>query len=141
MKTISLKIGLVCAALLAGALRAVALDGAVLIAHEGVPVSSISPAALKDIYNGKTMYWEGGQNVVIVVLPDKTDPALKEVSGMDASQFKTFWQRLMFSGRGQQPKKADDTESLVAVVAATKGAIALAPADAVLKGVKKIDIK
>ena len=141
MKTIFLKTGLVCAALLAGALQAMALEGAVVIANEGVPVGSISAAALKDIYTGKTMYWEGGQNVVIAVLPDKTDAALKEVSGMDASQFKTFWQRLMFSGRGQQPKKADDTESLVSLVASTKGAIALAPANAGLKGVKKLEVK
>ena len=60
---------------------------------------------------------------------------------MDASQFKTFWQRMVFSGRGQQPKKADDAASLVALVASTKGAIALVPADADLKGVKKIEVK
>ena len=141
MKTISLRIGLVCAALLAGGLPAVAAEGAVLIAHEGVPVGSISAAALKDIYNGKTTYWEGGQGVVIAVMPDKTDAALKEVSGMDPSQFKTFWQRLVFSGRGQQPKKAADAASLVALVASTKGAVALVPADAELKGVKKLEIK
>jgi len=141
MKTTSLKIGLICAALLAGALQAMALEGAVVIANENVPVGSISAAALKDIYNGKTMYWEGGQNVVIAVLPDKTDAALKEVSGMDASQFKTFWQRLMFSGRGQQPRKAEDAAALVALVASTKGAIALAPLDVDLKGVKKLEVK
>jgi hypothetical protein len=87
------------------------------------------------------MYWEGGQRVVITVLADKTDAALKEVSGMDASQFKTFWQRLAFSGRGQPPRKANDAASLVALVASTKGAIALVPADAELKGVKKIEVK
>jgi hypothetical protein len=87
------------------------------------------------------MYWEGGQNVVIAVLAEKTDAALKEVSGMNASQFKTFWQRMVFSGRGQQPRKADDAASLVALVASTKGAIALVPADADLKGVKKLEVK
>jgi hypothetical protein len=60
---------------------------------------------------------------------------------MDASQFKTFWQRLVFSGRGQLPKKADDAGSLVALVAATKGAIALVPAEAGLTGVKVLEVK
>lgn len=119
---------------------AFALDG-VLIANEGVAVASLDAAALKDIYTGKTMYWEGGQAVVIITLPDKTDAALQEVSGMNASAFKTHWQRLGFSGRGQPPKKADDAAALVAAVAATKGAIALAPADADLKGVKKLELK
>ena len=141
MKTISLKIGLVCAALFVGLLPAVALEGAVVIANEGVAAGSLSADALKDIYTGKTTYWAGGQSIVIVVLADKTDAALKEASGMDGSQFKTFWQRLAFSGRGKQPQKADDTAALVAMVASTKGAIALVPADADLKGVKKIEIK
>jgi hypothetical protein len=60
---------------------------------------------------------------------------------MDASQFRTFWQRLVFSGRGQLPKKAEDADSLVALVAANKGAIALVPADAGLKDVKILDVK
>lgn len=119
--------------------RCFALDG-VIIANEGVPASSLSAAALKDIYTGKTTFWDGGQAVTIIVM-DKTEPALKAVSGMDNSQFKTFWQRLAFSGRGQQPKKVDDAAALVALVASTKGAIAIAPADADLKGVKKIELK
>lgn len=123
-----------------GALRASALD-AVIIANESVSAASLDAGALKDIYNGKTMYWDGGQPVVIVVLDGKTDAALKDASGMDASQFKTFWQRLAFSGRGTPPKKVDDTAKAVELVASTKGAIALVPADAALSGVKKIDLK
>jgi ABC-type phosphate transport system substrate-binding protein len=141
MKTTSVGICLACAALLAGALRAAPIQGSVLIANKGVPVDSLSAAALKDIYTGKTAYWQGGQSVVIAVLAGKTDAALEEVSGMDASQFKTFWQRLVFSGRGQLPKKADDADSLVALVASTQGAIALVPADAGLNGVKILDVK
>ncbi|MGD0413366.1 MAG: hypothetical protein ABSC18_16870, partial [Verrucomicrobiota bacterium] len=141
MKMISLKIGLVCAVLLMGAVQAAPIGGSVVIANKEVPVDSLSATELKDIYTGKTAYWQGGQSVVIVVLSGKTDAALKEVSGMDASQFKTFWQRLVFSGRGQLPKKAEDADSLVALVAANKGAIALVPADAGLKDVKILDVK
>ena len=79
--------------------------------------------------------------MIIAVLPDKTDAALQQASGMEASQFKTFWQRLAFSGRGQEPKKAEDANALVALVAANKGAIAIVPADTALTGVKKIEIK
>jgi ABC-type phosphate transport system substrate-binding protein len=119
---------------------AFALDG-VIIANPGVPAENLSTDALKDIYTGKTKYWEGGQAVVIAVLPDKTDAALQQACGMDSSAFKTFWQRLAFSGRGQDPKKASSTDDLVKLVAETKGAIAIAPADAALNNVKKIEIK
>ena len=140
MKSIPFTFGLLCAALMAGTFQASALDG-VVIANSSVAASSLSADALKDIYTGKTKYWDGGQAVVIVVLSDKTDAALQQASGMEASQFKTYWQRLAFSGRGQEPKHADDAAALISLVASTKGAIAIAPADAALSGVKKIDIQ
>ncbi len=127
-------------AFLCGINRALALDGVVLVANESVPATSLTAAQIKDIFTGKTMYWDGGAAVVIAY-NEKTDAALQEVSGMNASAFKTHWQRLAFSGRGQPPKKADDAASTVAVVSATKGAIALVPADADLKGLKKIELK
>jgi ABC-type phosphate transport system substrate-binding protein len=142
MKSKLIKFGSLCAVVLGlGVLRAQALDGAVVIANPSVAATSLSADALKDIYTGKTKYWDGGQAIIIVVLPNKTDAALQQASGMDSSSFKTFWQRLAFSGRGQEPKRADDAGSLVALVASTKGAIAIAPADAALTGVNKIDIK
>ena len=141
MKSFSLKLVLLCVVLGIGSLRALALEGAVVIANPGVAINSLSASALKSLYTGQTKYWDGGQAVIIIVLPDKTDAALQQASGMEASQFKTYWQRLAFSGRGQEPKKADDAASLISMVASTKGAIALVPADAALNGVKKIEIQ
>ena len=145
MKIFFLKIGTACALLLACVLPAAALDGVVVIANISVPVDSIRAADLKDIYTGRTTYWQDGQSVGIVLLADetsgdKTGVALNEVSGMNASQFRTFWQRMVFSGRGQQPRKADNAASVVALVASTKGAIALVPSDIGLKGVKIIEV-
>ena len=141
MKFISKRLGLICAALCVLASSAFALDGFVVVGNESVSATSLSTVELKNIYTGKTTYWQGGQAIVIAVLPDKTDAGLQQVCSMDTSSFKTFWQRLVFSGRGQEPKKANDTDSLVALVASTKGAIAIVPADATLSGVKKIEVK
>ena len=141
MKSFSTTLGLLVALLVAGSFRALALDGAVVIANTGVAADSLSADALKDIYTAKTKYWDGGQAIIIAMLPDKTDAALQQACGMDTSAFKTFWQRLAFSGRGQEPKQAGDAASLVALVASTKGAIAIVPADAALAGVKKIEVK
>jgi ABC-type phosphate transport system substrate-binding protein len=141
MKSFFLKTGLLTALLVTGlSFSAFALDGAVVIANSSVAADNLSADELKDIYTAKTKYWDDGQAIIIVMLPDTTDVALQQASGMDGSQFKTFWQRLMFSGRGSEPKKADDAAALVALVASTKGAIALAPTDAKLKGVKIIEV-
>ena len=141
MKSKLLTLGLLSALVWLGINRSLALEGAVVIANESVPMNSISPDALKNIYNAKTAYWQGGQTIVIVVLADKTNSALKEASGMDESHFKTFWQRLAFSGRGKLPQKVDDAAEVVTLVASTKGAIALVPPDTDLKGVKKLEVK
>jgi ABC-type phosphate transport system substrate-binding protein len=141
MKSLISKLGLFSVILAAGAFQALALDGAVVIANSGVAADSLSADALKDIYTAKTKYWEGGQNITIVVVADKADAALQQASGMEASQFKTFWQRLAFSGRAQEPKSASDGAAAVSLVASTKGAVAIVPADTALTGVKKIEIK
>jgi ABC-type phosphate transport system substrate-binding protein len=144
MKSIFWKISLVGTFLLAAALRAAEFSGVVVIVNKSVRVDHISAAALKDIYTGKTTYWPDGQSVGIAVLAGDTDgktaAALAEASGMDATHFKTFWQRMVFSGRGQEPNKLNDAAALVAFVAATKGALALVPADADLQGVKIIEV-
>ena len=129
------------ALLLAGDVLAGWPAGALVIANRGVKEDHISVKTLKDLYTGRTSYWEGGEHVVIAVLADKTDEALSQASGMDASQFRTFWQRLVFSGRGQEPKEAPDIATLVRVVAATRGAISLAPPDAPLQGVKVLNVE
>jgi len=141
MKSKLLRFGLLVAALNLGIVRALALDGVVVIANPGMAADKLTAAALKDIYTGKTKYWDSGDAVIIVYLPDKTDAGLQQVCDMDSSSFKTFWQRLAFSGRGSEPKKAADAAGLVSLVAGTKGAIAIVPADTALTGVKKIDIQ
>jgi ABC-type phosphate transport system substrate-binding protein len=129
------------AVLLADGSRAALIEGFTVIANKDVPVARLNAAELKDIYTGKTARWKNGQNVVIALLANSNDAALKKVSGMDAGQFKTYWQRRAMSKRGQPPKNAKDATSLVALVAHTKGAIALVPAYAGLIGVKVIEVK
>ena len=140
MNTISLKSGLVGVALLAGALTASALDTVLVTANTDVPQEAVSITTLKEMYTGRTMYWPDGQKVVIAVLAGDTDEGLREVCGMGSSQFKTFWRRMEFSGRGDEPRTADNADALVALVASTKGAIALVPVGTDLKGVKVIKV-
>ncbi len=126
--------------LAAGLGRCLALDGTVVVSTD-VSADSLSMSVLKDILTGKTTYWPSGTAVTIVFIPDKTDDALQDASGMTSTAFKTFWQRLAFSGRGQQPKSADDGDKAVALVAAAKGAIAIVPPGTNVQGVKKLEIK
>ncbi len=137
----SLRTGLIFAWLLLAPLRAAPIEGAVIVANESVAIESISLAELRDLYTGRTAYWQGGESVVIVVLAERTDPVLKEISGMEPSQFRTFWQRMVFSGRGHQPKTATDAVGVATLIAANKGAIAIVPAETVPRGAKRLQLK
>lgn len=140
MKTRILKLAAIAMVILAGVGSVRALDGAV-IANASSPATSLTADELKNILTGKTKYWDGGEAIVIVYVDKGADAALKEASGMTPSAFKTFWQRLAFSGRGQAPKKANDVAAAVALVSSTKGAMAVVTSDAPADGVKKIEIK
>jgi ABC-type phosphate transport system substrate-binding protein len=75
MKSFFQKMALAGAVLLAIVLPVAARDGSVIIANKSVPLDSISAAALKNIYTGRTTYWPDGQSVVIAVLDDETADA------------------------------------------------------------------
>lgn len=140
MKTRIIQSTLLSLALFVGATSASALDGLV-IANASAPAASLSADELKNILTGKTKYWEGGEAIVIIYVDKLTDGPLKEASGMDSTAFKTFWQRLAFSGRATPPKKADDVAAAVEQVKSTKGAIAIVTSDATVDGAKKIEVK
>lgn len=133
-------LGLALGMVLSLATPASGLDG-VIIANDSVPVTQISASLVKDIYVGKTMYWADGQEIVLVVAGGATDATIQEASGMSSTQFRTHWQRLGFSGRGQPPKKAESVEKAIAIVRATKGAVAIVPSGTDAKGVKSLEVK
>lgn len=126
-------------ALLGASPGASALDGMVIV-HPSVTVTQLTSSALKDILTGKTMYWEGGEAIVIVYSGGQADPVLKQASGMDSNAFRTFWQRLAFSGRAKPPKKVDDVPNVVTTVASTKGAMAVVTSNASTSGVTRISV-
>ena len=139
MNTRVIKNALLGVLLFAGLQLASAFDGLV-IAHESAPITRISKDELKNIFTGKTKYWEGGEAIVIIYVDKVADEVLQSACGMNSSAFKTFWQRLAFSGRATPPKKADDVAGAIALVKSTKGAIAVVPGNAAADGARQITV-
>ena len=82
---------------------------------------------IQSALTGAERFWESGDEVLIAVLKNDpaTDELLKRYSGMTASKFKNYWQRLAFSGRGKMPKQFNEIDDLVDFVQRNPGAIAL----------------
>ncbi len=105
-----------------------ALDGypaTYIIGNPDLPLSSLKPKELKDIFTGKKTRWNGGGKIVIATLKDSDvhRDFLRKYVKKTPSQFRNFWRRKVFTGEGQGPKRFADEASLMQFVAKTKGAV------------------
>lgn len=102
-------------------------EGAVVISSD-VGQTAMTQSELQSVLVGKQRFWGGGQAVQVAYLSDEA--VLKELesfSGMNQGRFKNHWNRLVFTGKGVQPKEFDDLDSLRAFVNSGNGVIALVP--------------
>jgi ABC-type phosphate transport system substrate-binding protein len=97
----------------------------VVVANEGVPISHISSAELRDMFNGVHSGFGNGARIVPVLL--KGGPAhevfLSHLIGESSDQFRTRWRKATFTGQGSMPKEFSSEAALLEYVAATPGAI------------------
>lgn len=80
--------------------------------------STIDANLIKKIYLGKKKSFDNGNKAEVFTLPDNSpdsesfrQKALKKSN----SQYKSYWSKLAFTGKGTPPKKASDTEMINAV--------------------------
>ena len=79
---------------------------------------TINTALVKKIFLGKTKVFPNGNKVKVFMLPDdSTDSnsfrqkALKKSN----SQYKSYWAKLAFTGKGTPPKEANENEMINAI--------------------------
>lgn len=123
MKTFFLRRLCVLAAL---ALASTAFAAPALIGNKNVAGEKLDAAAVKAIFLGKKVAWDGGAGrVTLAVLKGGAvaDEFLKGAVDMTASAFNNHWRRLAMTGGGTAPKAFDKEEELRKFVAETPGAI------------------
>ncbi len=95
------------------------------IANGSVDSSSLTRAQLKDIFLGVEVKWQNGQKIVLATL--KGLPVhktfLKEYIKKNPSQFKNYWRKMIFTGKGSLPQPLQSENELIAYVAGTRGAV------------------
>lgn len=97
----------------------------VVIANPSAPDSSVSKSELENLLLGKASKWGNGERVVLVNLKDSGLHAefTKEFTGKTTSQYKTYWKKRIFTGKGKGPKEIRTEKLVVDYVARTPGAI------------------
>lgn len=101
-------------------------NGFQVIVNEGNPLGSASRELLAEIFLKRRSEWHDGVSARPVDLkPDA--PARKEFSqdvlSRSVAAVKSYWQQLIFSGRGVPPPELDSEQAVVAHVISHRGAV------------------
>lgn len=97
----------------------VSLMMALSVHAEGVVIvhpsnaASIDKGVIKRIFLGKAKSFPGGGSAVPIVLKGGgADEFNKAVLGKSTGQLKSYWSKLVFTGKGTPPKAVDEGEML-----------------------------
>jgi ABC-type phosphate transport system substrate-binding protein len=113
----------------------------VIVANPGISVSSLSEQDVKQIFLGKIKS-VGGESVKIIVQKDGDvhRKFLDDYVSRTPSQYKRYYKKLVFTGKGRAPIKVADDQAMLAYISRTTGAIGYVNAGAVNDKVKIIAV-
>jgi ABC-type phosphate transport system substrate-binding protein len=134
----------ICGTLLAGAVQnADAQGGFVVIVNHANPTTSLSAAELSKLFLKKQAKWSGGAKAAPVDQPESS-PVRRQFSDavhkMDVPSVKSYWQELVFSGRGEPPPERPSDGDVIAYVKANPNAIGYIAMSAQTPDVKVISV-
>jgi ABC-type phosphate transport system substrate-binding protein len=120
----------------------------VIVVNKENRVNRLSHADLRDIFLGKRRFWAEGGAIAPVDFAEKgaseeTTAYARfglDVLHKDLGSLKNYWIRMMFSGKGQPPKRLEKASAVIDYVAEREGAIAYIYADQVTDRVKTINL-
>jgi ABC-type phosphate transport system substrate-binding protein len=115
----------VCLSLWPAAGRAEAADYVVIVAADQ-DLEQIDRDRLSRLFLKKVTRWADGEVVRPVDLAERStvrDGFSQEVHGRRTAAIKSYWQRMIFSGRATPPPEVDTEEDVISYVASHPGAI------------------
>ena len=105
----------------------------VLIGHEGV-ADALEKDDIRQIFMGKKTRWADGTKIMFVVFADKEAYVnfLKAYVGKTYSQYRNYWKKQVFTGKGRMPQSFENSDQLIRFVSGTAGAISFISADSIV---------
>lgn len=117
-------------------------DDLIVIGNRSVPESELSAKDIKNIFLGKKKVWGNGLKVEMAVLGDGeiTDRFLKVYVKKNASTYKKYWKKQVFTGGGKPPATFAREKDLVEYVSNTKGAVGYVSSQSYTDSVKILSV-
>lgn len=111
-----------------------AFAGMVVVTSAKSPVKSLGKDEVSALYLGKTTSLPGGGSAKLYDLADSNpgrEKFYQAATGKSASQVKSVWSRLVFSGRALPPRELADDAAVIKSVAADPAAVGYVDSSAV----------
>lgn len=96
----------------------------VIIGHKDV-ADSLKKEDIKQIFLGRKTRWANDEKILFVVFVEKDTYTifLKKYVGKTVFQYKNYWKKQVFTGKGRMPKAFKTSEEVIKYVSSTEGAI------------------
>lgn len=119
-------------------------DGFVVIVNAASPVKALEKKFVAEAFLKKRGLWS--DNTAIRPIDQAKSSAIRalftrRILDRSLASVRTYWNQLIFSGRGVPPPEVDSDAAVVAYVAKHKGAIGYVSANTKLDGVKVVQVR
>ncbi len=112
-----------------------------VIVHPSNKVSEMDRDTIMQIFLGKISAFPSGERAIPVVLKRGVDPREnfnKGVLNKTENQYKAYWSKQVFTGKGIPPKEMDDAGSVVKLIADNPNLVGYIDAGSVTDSVKVV---
>jgi ABC-type phosphate transport system substrate-binding protein len=125
------------------ALSSTAFADILVIANRDVPEDTLSIKEIQEIFLGKRVQWRDNSRIRFTTVGDAEVHRmfLKQYVNLSESDWKIYWKRMVFTGRGMPPETIATEAELIDFVAKTKGAVGYLSSEGIPKKPEKDRIK
>ncbi len=103
-----------------------ASPGFQVVVNAANPVETMEASSVAKIFLKKIKRWEYNESITPIDLGPKNpvrEVFTRDVHGKSVTAIKSFWQRMIFSARGQPPEEKSSAEEVLEFVRTTPGGI------------------
>ncbi|MDM8535434.1 hypothetical protein QUF70_01635 [Desulfobacterales bacterium HSG17] len=115
-------------------------ENIIIICNKDVSETALDKTDIIKIFLGKKTEWQDSQKINFAIMRNDSlhKAFLKQHIGKTKSQFRNYWRKKVFTGKGRAPKKLDSSELMVQFVAKTSGAVGYISEESLHSSVKKL---
>lgn len=119
-------------------------DTVYAIVNHSIKQSSISRNGLSAIFKMRLRQWSDGSTISVFVLGDDNPihkQFCKNILNVFPHQMRRSWNKLVFSGTGQEPMVVADEEEMIEKVGSTPGAVGYLNGKDITENIKVLEIE